>query len=258
MHGAFLSVDLGNSRCKVCLSPADETAPTVWARDSGPDLANGLAEWLRTLEIPSRVALASVADQVVQSAVLHVLEEWFGDHVSTNPGCGLAIDLRRPETVGRDRLYAARGALARTGGRAAVVVDAGTALTVDAVRPGLAGSAGVFLGGAIAPGPEMAAEALARGAARLPRITPRPRHCALGKDTHEALAAGVGVGFEGAALHLVERVAAEAELPDAPVVLTGGAADYLTEVLALPGRELLAEPHLVHLGLRAALDGGVP
>jgi len=221
-------------------------------------LANDLAAWLATLSVAPHVALASVADDVMQRAVLGVLEAWCGGPVSTNPESGLQLDLRQPQSVGRDRLYAARGALALTGGRAAVVVDAGTALTVDAVRPGPAGAPGVFLGGAIAPGPEMAADALARGAARLPRVTPRPGQRALGKDTHEALAAGVGVGFEGAALHLVERVAAEAELQDPAVVLTGGAAEYLIEVLTRPGRELCLEPHLVHLGLRAALEGNAP
>lgn len=255
MHGAFLSVDLGNSRCKACLSPAQGSKPIAWSADCGPGLADDLAEWLARGNSASHVALSSVADDVMQRAVLRVLEAWFGSPVATNPECGLQLDLRQPESVGRDRLYAARGALARTGGRAAVVVDAGTALTVDAVRPGSAGSPGVYLGGAIAPGPEMAAEALARGAARLPRIRPRPGQPALGKDTHAALAAGVGVGFEGAAAHLVERVAAEADIPDAAVVLTGGAADYLIEVLTRSGRELCVEPHLVHLGLRAALDG---
>jgi len=257
MHGAFLSVDLGNTRCKACLSSADGTTPTAWSADCGPGLASDLTEWLETLPAASHVALASVADENMQRTVQQVLEAWSGGPVATNPDCGLELDLGHPETVGRDRLYAARGALACTGGRAAVVVDAGTALTVDAVRPGREGSPGVFLGGAIAPGPELAAEALARGAAHLPRITPRPGHPALGKDTLEALAAGVGVGFEGAASHLVVRVAAEAGLADAAVVLTGGAADYLIEVLTRPGRELCVEPNLVHLGLRAALDCSV-
>ncbi|MEE8467212.1 MAG: type III pantothenate kinase [Planctomycetota bacterium] len=255
MHAAFLSVDLGNSRCKACLSPAQGSTPTTWAADCGPAMAHELAAWLGSLERAGQVALASVADDVMQRAILGVLEDWCGRPVPTNPECGLEFDLRQPHGVGHDRLYAARGALVRTQGRAAVVVDAGTALTVDAVRPGGAGSAGVFLGGAIAPGPELAAEALARGAARLPRIEPRPGQPALGKDTRGALAAGVGVGFEGAAAHLVERVAAEAHMPDAAVVLTGGAADYLVEVLTRPGRELCVEPHLVHLGLRAALGG---
>ena len=48
MHGAFLSVDLGNSRCKACWSSADAPTPTVWSADCGPGLANDLAAWLGT------------------------------------------------------------------------------------------------------------------------------------------------------------------------------------------------------------------
>ena len=75
---------------------------------------------------------------------------------------------------------------------------------------------------------------------------------ALGRDTDSALRAGVGVGFEGAARWLVERIASEACLGEAPVVLTGGARAFLAEALVLPGRRLLVEPDLVARGLAAA------
>ena len=97
-----------------------------------------------------------------------------------------------------DRLFAARAAL-ELGDEACLVVDAGTALTVDVARPATAGAArGAFLGGAIAPGPTLLAAALARGAAQLPEIDPQPGAAALGLDTRAAIESGIAVGFAGA------------------------------------------------------------
>ena len=67
---------------------------------------------------------------------------------------------------------------------------------LDAVLPTAAG--GVFLGGAIAPGPGTLAEGLTQAGARLPDFTLRADAPALGRSTEEALQAGVVVGFRGA------------------------------------------------------------
>jgi type III pantothenate kinase len=131
----------------------------------------------------------------------------------------------------------------------AIVVGAGTALTVDAVR-----SDATFLGGAIAPGPALLARALAQGTARLPRIEPAPNPEALGRDTASALLAGVGIGFRGAANELAERVSKESGLERAPIVLTGGSRGFLLDPPAFAGRPLRVEPDLVHLGLLSALE----
>jgi len=93
-----------------------------------------------------------------------------------------------PDRVGTDRLLAALAAYRRAGG-ACIVVDAGTAVTVDAVDAG-----GTFLGGAIFPGPGLMARSLAEGTARLPAVEiqsaaalERP----IGKDTEAAIRSGV-------------------------------------------------------------------
>jgi len=94
------------------------------------------------------------------------------------------------------------------------------------------------------------AQALAQEAARLPRVEARPGVVALGRDTQCALQAGVAVGFEGAALRLIERVSVEAGLPSPALVLTGGAAHFLSEVLGREAQGALHEdPDLVVRGL---------
>jgi len=110
-----------------------------------------------------------------------------------------------------------------------------------------------FLGGAIAPGPRLSAAALAAGTARLPRVEPRAGAPALGTITEEAIQAGVVVGFRGAAELLVEELAREVRFEAAPVVLTGGAREFLLVPRPFTARALTVVPDLVHQGLLAAL-----
>jgi pantothenate kinase type III len=65
---------------------------------------------------------------------------------------------------------------------------------------------GEFLGGAITPGPRLLARALASGAARLFEVVPTTAPRALGRDTSEAMHAGIGVGIRGAVRHRIELV----------------------------------------------------
>lgn len=260
MGAARLVLDMGNTRLKACLFEGG--APSARYEDAGCvhhaeplpvdpsvfDDRSVLADWHASLATPvTAIGLASVVEVEHTLALVTRLEEVLPASVVTNPDCGLVLEVTTPETTGRDRLYAARAAV-EDAGEACVVVDAGTALTVDAVRPG------VFLGGAIAPGPDLLARALSEGAAQLPAFTPKPGVHALGRSTLEALEAGVWVGFEGAVHELITRVAAEAGIgADAPVYLTGGHAPALFAALAGRGLELRPDPYLVLRGLATSL-----
>jgi len=219
----------------------------------------------------ARVFVASVQRPAVAAQVDDVLRRHDLGPALCNVPSGLALALRNPETCGFDRQYGARAALARASGPA-LVVSAGTALTVDAVVPwddprGHAAlaevgatlrdgdpPAGVFLGGAIAPGPRLLVEALARGGARLFAVDGLGAEVpALAQDSAAALRAGVVHGFLGAARALVERVGAEAGLGAAPIWLSGGAAPLVRDALiATFGARLREAPALVLEGLAQA------
>ncbi len=132
----------------------------------------------------------------------------------------LAIDLPAPQRVGIDRLAAAAAAVhAKPAGKPAIVVDCGTAATVDLVA-----ADGTFLGGAILPGPDLMAQSLASGTSQLPTLSEAmwaspPRMP--GRATDEAIAAGVGHGFRGAIVRLVVEAARELG-GDAVTILAGG------------------------------------
>jgi type III pantothenate kinase len=265
MRSGILTVDLGNSLCKLRLLRPEAEGVRCLARADlavGPGLAAEATGWVRAAPRPAAALLSSVASRELEAELRKLLSAALGVALEV-PAHGLEVRCREPERVGADRLFAARAALELTA-EAAIVVDAGTALTVDLVLPSVPGTplAGVFEGGAIAPGPGLLARILGEGAARLSRIEPRPGVRALGKDTREALEAGVAHGFRGAAYALVEAVAREADLPDLPVVLTGGASAYLREPLFTRlgggrGRRVRFEEDLVSFGLLAAASGAL-
>jgi type III pantothenate kinase len=120
----------------------------------------------------------------------------------------VAVNVKQPEKVGLDRLFNAVAVNARRpNGAAAVVIDAGTATTVDYVD-----EAGTFQGGAIMPGLGLMAELLYQGTAALPRLSREellsqlPHESALpGKSTVEAMTLGMLACLRGG----VERIVRE-------------------------------------------------
>lgn len=245
---SVLTLDLGNSALKAVAwsAPSPASARVGWDED-----------WRGALRgLTSAPVEHAFVSSVVGSERLREVAVWLGeltDDVRVNPALPLAIGCLDEETIGRDRLYAAWGCWT-LGAEAAVVVDAGTAVTVDALA--LRGGLPTFLGGAIAPGPRLLVEALRAGGAQLAQFQNEPRADApaLGQDSREALEAGVTVGFQGAVRELVRRVADEAGLGAAPVWLTGGASALLREDALFEGRDVHREPWLVHRGLRAAAE----
>jgi type III pantothenate kinase len=255
----LLTLDLGNSACKACLwsrSGAKWAVAESSAFSNGPELAARVLEWLGPARVRAldRAGLASVGSREAEARASAELGRELGPRLVVAPDPGLENATRTPETVGADRLYAARGAYERRG-TSAIVVDAGTAVTVDALEVD-ATALPRFLGGAIAPGPSLLAAALANGTARLPQVSSlRAPLDALGRDTESAIASGVVHGLRGAVRELAERVADEARLARAALVVTGGARRLLLEPLAFDPRrfECVEDEHLVHRGLCAAL-----
>ncbi|MHC5055430.1 MAG: type III pantothenate kinase [Planctomycetota bacterium] len=159
---------------------------------------------------------------------------------------GLDIRVDSPGDVGDDRLAHALAAFRRVEG-AAVVVDMGTAVTVDAVAPD-----GAFLGGAILPGARIAADALAHWTALLPEINLSGAVRVPGKSTEEAMRLGLLHGAAGAIDRLVEETR-ESLGEDAPVLGTGGGAAQIAP-LTKHVREI--EPALTLEGLIRAAEAG--
>jgi type III pantothenate kinase len=158
----------------------------------------------------------------------------------------LAVDA--PERAGIDRLLAALAAnQLRRPGRAAIVVDMGTAITVDLVT-----AAAEFAGGAILPGMAMSARALEEQTDALPHVPinawqnpPLP----LGKATIPAIEAGLFWGAVGAVRELVEQLSAGIDYPP-NIFVTGGNSQLVADQLtAAHGMVVEYVPHLVLAGI---------
>jgi type III pantothenate kinase len=152
----------------------------------------------------------------------------------------------RPERVGVDRLLGAVAARERARG-ACIVVDCGTAITVNSVN-----ARGVFLGGAIFPGLSMMAEALAEGTAQLPHVVPAGRVPVIGRSTEGAMIAGVLSGAAGAVTNLIAQ-ARKVVGDRAHVFLSGGDAKRLAGLLPRDCCDIAA--NLVLEGLILAYRG---
>ena len=152
----------------------------------------------------------------------------------------LELKVDAPDKVGVDRLVAATAAHAISDGKDVVVIDAGTAVTIDAV------SDNQFLGGTIFPGCQTAFESLRQNAEQLPLIDEYhlPDEI-VGKSTSKAIQAGVMFGQIGSIRYIAEQIAQQ--LNDPMFVMTGGG---LTPLLGDLPNHWIHIPHLVLDGVR--------
>jgi type III pantothenate kinase len=161
-----------------------------------------------------------------------------------------AMAYRTPATLGADRIAAAVAAWHGWGGeRPVVALDAGTAVTLDVV--GLGADGPVFLGGAIAPGPDLLRRSLVRDTGQLPDVPFAWPDAVVGGSTAEAIQAGLTVLFADGVAGLLARTADALGAPPV-VVATGGWAPWLAERVG--GIDVVA-PMLVLDGVRALTVG---
>jgi type III pantothenate kinase len=138
---------------------------------------------------------------------------------------GMPLKVEAPLELGADRLCNAVAAFSEHGGPC-VVVDFGTATTWEVVS-----EKGEFLGGVIAPGLEVAAEALFSRAAKLPRVELAAPPRVIGKATVDSIQAGLMFGYVGLVEGITRRVLGE--LGGAKVIATGGLAGVLARHTSL-------------------------
>jgi type III pantothenate kinase len=124
--------------------------------------------------------------------------------------------------VGTDRLVSAAAAFAVVQD-AVIVADIGTALTIDLVDDD-----GVFLGGVICPGFDLAAEALANGTAKLPKVTVSKPKSSIGTNTVDSINSGLYYSVVGVLRTIAENYASELEKwPQ--MIVTGGCAEMIKD-----------------------------
>ncbi len=172
--------------------------------------------------------------------------------LTVGPGLktGMPILYETPQEVGADRIVASVAAFSRFGGPC-IVLDFGTATTFDVVS-----ASGEYLGGAIAPGIKIAAEALFLKTAQLPHIEIKKPEKVIGKTTVTSMQSGLFHGYVGLVTRLIDSI--KSEVPHAErvsVIATGGFASlFVPELKAIDHYT----PHLVLEGLRLLAEKNTP
>jgi type III pantothenate kinase len=228
----LLTIDIGNTNITLGLYEGEKLGPRWRIRtihDKMPDEYGILMVQLfqhrgYALEDVTGVAIASVVPPLSQ-AFVDVSRSYVGQApllVDAGIRTGVRIRYDDPRQVGADRVVDA-AAVRALYGLPACVVDFGTGTTFDAVS-----ADGDYLGGAIAPGIGIAAQALFERTAKLPRVELSRPPSAIGRNTPHAIQSGLLFGYVGLVEGMVARFKEELG-PETHVVATGGLAEIIAE-----------------------------
>jgi type III pantothenate kinase len=246
----LLAIDVGNTNLTLGLYEGDQLGPR-WRlatdHERMPDEYGlqfvGLLshEELKTKDIGG-ICLASVVPPLTSKIVQACIQYLDREPLVVDAGVktGVRVRYEDPKAVGADRIADA-AAVQRLYGGPACVVDFGTATTFDGIS-----TEGDYLGGAIAPGIGIAAEALFLRTAKLPRVDLQRPPNAIGRNTVHAMQSGLLFGYVALVEGMVDRFRMELG-EDMKVIATGG----LGEIIAAETTTIqVVAPWLTLEGLR--------
>ena len=251
----LIAVDIGNSSTK--LGWFEETAS---ASSAGLPTVAATKGFVTGQLPPAEFSVGLPAEQCrwhiasVHREGTRLLTDWLRSqrpadevHLLTQHDLPIATEVEFPDRVGLDRLAAAVAAnFLREPSRPVIVIDAGSAITVDLVT-----AAGAFAGGVILPGFRLSAEALFGGADLLPLALLAPNDVpppVIGKNTEAAIRSGLFWGAVGAVREIVARMTEDLE-HQPQVFVTGG---DLRELAKHLGGGAQFVPNLVLCGIAIA------
>lgn len=230
MSGLLLVVDVGNTNIVLGVFDGERLAAS-WRLDTGlRRTEDELAVTVRQLFEMGGFDLSSVEDAAISCVVPPALPAVVGfcrrvlsiDPLVVAPGIktGVIIKTEDPREVGADRIVNAAGALAKYA-PPLVIVDFGTAITIDAVS-----EKSEYLGGAIVPGIALSLNALYHHAAKLPEVELARPPSVIGKNTVSSMQSGAYYGFTGLVDGIVNRMK-KVLSPEPMVIATGGEAGLI-------------------------------
>lgn len=248
----LLAVDIGNTQIAFGLFKGEEMVSSFRMATSPEVTADQLFSFTSGILGPKEIRLSEIDCGSVASVVPTLtdkVEKMFTDHLGfdaavIDDGSKLNFEVDYPNAweIGADRLVNTAATVQKYG-FPSIIVDFGTATTVDVIAEGPR-----YIGGIIAPGVEISVEALFSRAARLPGVDIKKPSTVIGRSTADGLRSGILYGFSGMTDSLVERVMEELGARP-PVIATGGLAPliypycktltYLDEHLTLEGLRIL-------------------
>ncbi|NNC98677.1 MAG: type III pantothenate kinase [Gammaproteobacteria bacterium] len=237
-----LLFDIGNTRLKWALCNAGQIVESG-VHDSAQICRQNLTDWLAELPKPQSIWISCVG----KDAQSEFLSAWLLTHFAlqavvvgvTDSACGIRNGYLDHERLGVDRWLAAIGARTLVSSGDVIVVDAGTAITIDWLSRD-----NVYEGGVILPGANLVHDVLEGQTAGI-AASQADTDNIIGKTTGECVNSGIIYGLAGAVERIVNEMQKTIQQP-ASIVLTGGGADMLWSKVNLPA---VVEQNLVFIGL---------
>lgn len=246
----LLAIDIGNTSIAVGIFQNNELIKFWQVKSQLEKTSDEYAITLSGLFLMSVYDIKAVRDVILCSVVPPLTPvfqklslELFGvKAMVVGPGLktGMSIKYENPGDVGADRIVSAVAAYEKFGGPC-IVVDFGTATTFDVIS-----EKGEYLGGAIAPGIQISAEALYLKTAKLPHVEIRKPSDVIGRTTVTSIQSGLYYGYIGLVSNIIAAIQDEIE-GGAKVVATGGFAPLICKETGFID---FYEPNLVLQGLK--------
>ena len=250
----LLAVDIGNTNIALGLFDGKDLIQHWKIRSEQQKTTDEYEIILLNLLSLAQLEAKSIRSVIISSVVpplTPVFQSLSQDFLNINPlvvgpglKTGMSILYENPQDVGADRVVASVAAFDKYGGPA-IIVDFGTATTFDVISKD-----GEYLGGAIAPGIQIAAEALYLKTAKLPRIEIKKPKNAIGRTTVTSMQSGLYFGYIGLISNIIDEISNELG-EGIKIIATGSFASQIYPDLVLI--EYL-EPYLVLEGLRIIHD----
>ena len=241
----LLVIDIGNSRCKSCFGNVNEGFPKQTLDEvNWKDIENHFRHFstfdacmISSVNLAATQLARKALEKKVASNNLVFLN-------SKNSPIPLAVE--NSETLGADRIAAAMGAHLRVQSQA-IVIDSGTAVTIDRID-----DKGAFQGGTIFPGIALSLNSLGTGTSKLPHLGEKEFSVPElpGRNTQDAILAGVFYSHLGAAEKIVALL--QSEFGEMPVLTTGGNGKWITQYANVESQycESLVLEGLWHMGVQ--------
>ncbi|MDR0419590.1 MAG: type III pantothenate kinase [Prevotellaceae bacterium] len=237
-----LVVDIGNAAVKLAVFRQGKLASSLTVRSMHRD---ELHKYLQGNGEPEYALISSVRgsasediEEVIRSQIKHTFV------LDASIKLPIKNLYETPETLGKDRLAAAVGAFHLYPNSNLLVIDAGTAITYEVVT-----AQGEYMGGNISPGLRMRFNALHQQTHKLPLCEPQQKFEPIGRNTGEAIVAGVQNGIIYETLANITKISLKYQ--NLKVVLTGGDASFLANHLQYP---IFVVYDLVLIGLNRILE----
>ncbi len=246
----LLTIDIGNANTAFGVFESDKLF-VKWQLSTDRDRTSDeigvlLRQFFSTTEIDYRKILAIFVSSVVPQidfAFQQMSKKYFGlsaIFVNHTFDFGFRINYNPPSAIGVDRLVVLRAA-AHNYGKPCIVCDFGTATTIDAVN-----SKSEYLGGIIAPGMNVLADALFQKTAKLPNVEIKKPESVFGTSTVSSIQAGIYFGYIGLVDEILRKMIDE--LGEKPkIIATGGLASIIAEISDLIE---IMDGNLIHEGMR--------